>query len=91
MLLDAGLGEGSRVLDLACGIGANSCWLASQVEFTGKVIAGDVNPDQLVVANGIVQNVTIPLPLNTWRPTRTTPGLRQQALTLFTCASCFAI
>ena len=50
MLLEAGLSEGSRVLDLACGIGAVSCWLASQVGVTGKVIAGDVNPDQLVVA-----------------------------------------
>jgi ubiquinone/menaquinone biosynthesis C-methylase UbiE len=50
MLLEAGLREGSRVLDLACGIGAVSCWLASQVGATGKVIAGDVNPDQLVVA-----------------------------------------
>jgi hypothetical protein len=42
MLLEAGLSEGSRVLDLACGIGAVSCWLASQVGVTGKVIAGDV-------------------------------------------------
>jgi SAM-dependent methyltransferase len=50
MLLEAGLREGSRVLDLACGIGAVSCWLASQVGATGKVVAGDVNPDQLVVA-----------------------------------------
>jgi ubiquinone/menaquinone biosynthesis C-methylase UbiE len=50
MLLDAGLSEGSRVLDLGSGIGTVSCWLASQVGVTGKVIAGDVNPDQLVVA-----------------------------------------
>jgi SAM-dependent methyltransferase len=52
MLLDAGLGEGSRVLDLACGIGAVSCWMAHQVGKTGMVVAADVNPDQLLVAKG---------------------------------------
>jgi len=50
MLRDAGLREGMRVLDLASGIGAVSCWLATQVGPTGSVIAADVNPDQLVVA-----------------------------------------
>jgi ubiquinone/menaquinone biosynthesis C-methylase UbiE len=50
MLLDTGLSEGMRALDLACGIGAVSCWIASQVGPTGSVIAADVNPDQLVVS-----------------------------------------
>lgn len=52
MLLDAGLREGTRALDLACGIGAVSCWIAKQVGLKGSVVAGDVNPDQLVVAKG---------------------------------------
>jgi len=52
MLKDAGLCQGMRVLDLACGIGAVSCWLASQVGPDGTVLAADVNPDQLVVSKG---------------------------------------
>lgn len=63
MLLKAGLREGSRVLDLACGIGAVSCWLASQVGTTGKVIAGDVNPDQLVVAKWHCAKCEHPAPI----------------------------
>jgi ubiquinone/menaquinone biosynthesis C-methylase UbiE len=50
MLLDAGLREGTQALDLACGIGTVSCWMASQVGPTGSVTAADVNPDQLVVS-----------------------------------------
>ena len=50
MLLDAGLDEGMRVLDLACGIGAVCCWMATQVGPGGSVVAADVNPDQLVVS-----------------------------------------
>jgi 2-polyprenyl-3-methyl-5-hydroxy-6-metoxy-1,4-benzoquinol methylase len=63
MLLEAGLREGSRVLDLACGVGAVSCWLASQVGATGKVIAGDVNPDQLVVAKWHCAKCDHPAPI----------------------------
>jgi ubiquinone/menaquinone biosynthesis C-methylase UbiE len=63
MLLEAGVGQGSHVLDLACGIGAVSCWLASQVGNTGKVIAGDVNPDQLVVAKGHCSRCEHPAPV----------------------------
>lgn len=50
MLLDAGLRDGTHALDLACGIGTVSCWMASQVGSTGSVVAADVNPDQLVVS-----------------------------------------
>ena len=63
MLLEAGIGEGSQVLDLACGIGAVSCWLASQVGASGKVIAGDVNPDQLVVAKWHCEKCAHPSPI----------------------------
>jgi SAM-dependent methyltransferase len=50
MLLDAGLDEETRALDLACGIGSIACWMASWIGPAGAVVAGDVNPDQLVVA-----------------------------------------
>ncbi len=50
MLVEGGLCTGSRALDLACGIGAVSCWMAGQVGADGRVVAADVNPDQLVVA-----------------------------------------
>ena len=63
MLREAGLRAGSRVLDLACGIGAVSCWLAGQVGATGKVIAGDVNPDQLVVAKWHCAKCEHPAPI----------------------------
>jgi SAM-dependent methyltransferase len=63
MLLEAGLGKGSRVLDLACGIGAVSCWLASETGTTGQVVAGDVNPDQLVVAKWHCAKCEHPAPI----------------------------
>lgn len=63
MLHEAGLGKGSRVLDLACGIGAVSCWLASEAGATGQVVAGDVNPDQLVVAKWHCAKCEHPAPI----------------------------
>ncbi len=52
LLIHAGVGPGKRVLDMACGVGTVSCWLAGKVGSTGSVVAADVNPDQLVVAKG---------------------------------------
>jgi SAM-dependent methyltransferase len=52
LLIHAGVGPGKRVLDVACGIGTISCWLAGRVGSAGSVVAADVNPDQLVVAKG---------------------------------------
>jgi SAM-dependent methyltransferase len=52
LLLHAGVGSGKRVLDIACGVGTVSCWLAGKVGPTGSVVAADVNPDQIVVAKG---------------------------------------
>jgi ubiquinone/menaquinone biosynthesis C-methylase UbiE len=63
MLLEAGLGKGSRVLDLACGIGAVSCWLAGEAGATGEVVAGDVNPDQIVVAKWHCAKCEHPAPI----------------------------
>jgi len=50
MLLDAGLKPGMRVLDVACGVGTVSCWMAGQVGPTGKVVAVDISSAQLDVA-----------------------------------------
>lgn len=52
ILLEAGLKPGMRVLDLACGVGTVSCWMAAIVGPTGSVVGVDVNPDQLAVARG---------------------------------------
>lgn len=52
MLLDAGLSAETRGLDLACGIGAVSCFMAGVIGKKGSLVAADVNPDQLVVAKG---------------------------------------
>ena len=50
MLLDAGLCAETRALDLACGIGVVSCFMAGVIGSKGSLTAADVNPDQLVVA-----------------------------------------
>ncbi len=50
MLLEAGLKPGMRVLDVACGVGTVSCWMAGQVGPTGKVVAVDISSAQLDVA-----------------------------------------
>ena len=63
MLQEAGLARGSRVLDLACGVGAVSCWLANEAGATGQVVAGDVNPDQLVVAKWHCAKCEHPAPI----------------------------
>jgi ubiquinone/menaquinone biosynthesis C-methylase UbiE len=50
VLLEAGLKPGMRVLDMACGVGTVTCWIAEQVGGSGAVVAADVSPDQLSVA-----------------------------------------
>ncbi len=50
MMLDAGLCAGMRVLDLACGTGIMSHWIAKQVGPTGTVVGGDISRDQLAYA-----------------------------------------
>jgi ubiquinone/menaquinone biosynthesis C-methylase UbiE len=64
MLLDSGLAPGMRVLDLACGIGAVTCWLASQVGDSGTVTAADVSPEQLVVAKSTCKDCDHPATIN---------------------------
>ncbi len=55
-LLEAGLCAETRGLDLACGIGVVSCFMASVIGKNGSLVAADVNPDQLVVAKGNCAN-----------------------------------
>jgi ubiquinone/menaquinone biosynthesis C-methylase UbiE len=50
MMLDAGLRPGMRVLDLACGTGIISHWIAMQVGPTGTVVGDDISLDQLAYA-----------------------------------------
>lgn len=50
MMLDSGLCAGMRVLDLACGTGIMSHWIAKQVGPTGTVVGGDISHDQLAYA-----------------------------------------
>jgi ubiquinone/menaquinone biosynthesis C-methylase UbiE len=50
LLMEGGLKAGMRVLDMACGTGPVSCWMAGVVGFSGSVVGVDANPDQLVVA-----------------------------------------
>jgi len=49
-LLGAGLRPGMRVLDLTCGMGFMSSWLALQVGDEGQVVAADSNADHLTIA-----------------------------------------
>ena len=46
-LLDNGLKEGMTVLEIGCGVGIQTCWLAQAVGPTGKVVALDINEDQV--------------------------------------------
>jgi SAM-dependent methyltransferase len=50
MMLDSNLGVGMRVLDLACGTGIVTHWIAKQVGSTGTVVGGDINREQLEYA-----------------------------------------
>jgi SAM-dependent methyltransferase len=50
MMLDAGLCAGMRVLDLACGTGIVTHWIAKQVGSKGTVVGADINRAQLEFA-----------------------------------------
>jgi SAM-dependent methyltransferase len=51
ILLEAGLKPGMHALDMACGVGTVTCWIAEQVGPGGRVVGADVSPDQLAVAH----------------------------------------
>ena len=49
-LLRHGLKRGDHVIDVGCGIGELTCWLAEQVGPKGKVVAIDISKEQLTLA-----------------------------------------
>lgn len=51
-----GLCSGMRILDVGCGIGNLSCWIAEQVGENGGVTALDINPDQIAIAKERAKN-----------------------------------
>ncbi|MDP3706426.1 MAG: methyltransferase domain-containing protein [Legionellaceae bacterium] len=46
----SGLKRGDHVIDVGCGIGELTCWLAEQVGREGKVVAIDISVEQLELA-----------------------------------------
>jgi SAM-dependent methyltransferase len=50
LLRELGLGAGMRAVDLGCGTGTVSRWMAAQVGVTGQVIGMDISAAQLGVA-----------------------------------------
>lgn len=49
-LINSGLRAGMRILDVGCGPGNISCWLAEQVGSEGSVVAVDISDESLSVA-----------------------------------------
>jgi FkbM family methyltransferase len=49
-ILRNGLKTGDHVIDVGCGIGELTCWLAEQVGSQGKVVAIDISKEQLELA-----------------------------------------
>jgi ubiquinone/menaquinone biosynthesis C-methylase UbiE len=49
-LINSGIRAGMRVLDVGCGPGNISCWLAEQVGEDGNVVAVDISDESLSVA-----------------------------------------
>jgi SAM-dependent methyltransferase len=60
MMLNSGLGAGMRVLDLACGTGIVTHWIAKQVGPTGTVVGADINRGQLDYARAQSEGVRAP-------------------------------
>jgi SAM-dependent methyltransferase len=55
LLTRAGLSEGMRVLDLGCGVGTVTCWMAQQVTPSGTALGLDVSTEQLGSARQLAQ------------------------------------
>lgn len=54
-----GLKPGMRVLELACGIGIMTSWIAEQVGSTGQVMALDFSSEQLAIAEKRAQKLNL--------------------------------
>lgn len=85
LLTEAGLGPGQRVLDLACGVGTVSCYMADVVGPTGAVIAADINPDQLVLAKAYWAECANPAPIDFIEASAYDTGLPTESLDLVHC------
>lgn len=59
LILDNGLKEGMKVLDVGCGAGVMTAWLASQVGKDGSIVAVDNSQAQLQLAKKLAQSVGI--------------------------------
>lgn len=56
-LKDAGIKEGGSVLDVGCGTGNMTLWLAKQVGPNGRVVGLDISKEQLAIAKKKVDEV----------------------------------
>ena len=59
MIASLAIREGDKVVEMACGDGAYSPWLARRVGPTGVVLAIDVSPEYLKVARAGSSRTTI--------------------------------
>ncbi len=55
-LIRAGLREGSRILEIGCGTGSMTTWLAKTVGKNGRVIAVDASEKQIEIARNLSKN-----------------------------------
>jgi SAM-dependent methyltransferase len=56
----AGLRPGMRIVEIGCGTGNMTCWLAKQVGPTGAVVGVDRSPDQLEMARRLAEERGLP-------------------------------
>ena len=49
LLLQAGLTKGNHVLEVGCGTGEMTCWIAEQVGNAGRVYAVDISIEQIEI------------------------------------------
>jgi len=55
LLVKAGLGKGKKILEIGCGTGNMTCWLADQVGKDGHIYAVDISAEQLEIAKKCAQ------------------------------------
>jgi ubiquinone/menaquinone biosynthesis C-methylase UbiE len=55
LLRRAGIGRGNRILEIGCGTGSMTTWLAEQVGAEGRVVAVDASDKQLEIARKAAQ------------------------------------
>ena len=50
LLLKAGLSKNQTILEIGCGTGEMTCWLAEQIGENGRVYAVDISAEQIDIA-----------------------------------------